>query len=83
MTDVSMSPVVHHDIETCAGGGRAASGAADRRRAHVRRHGAVDGLIQRPAGHALHGDAKLIADERNDADVSADEPRSAVAETDL
>lgn len=28
MTDVSMSPVVRHDLETCAGGGRAASGAA-------------------------------------------------------
>jgi hypothetical protein len=27
-TDVSMSPVVRHDIETCAGGGHAASGAA-------------------------------------------------------
>jgi hypothetical protein len=28
MSDVSMSPVVRHDVETCAGGGRAASGAA-------------------------------------------------------
>ncbi len=28
MTDGSMSPVVHHDLETCAGGGHAASGAA-------------------------------------------------------
>jgi hypothetical protein len=28
MTDVSMSPVVRHDVETCAGGGRAASGSA-------------------------------------------------------
>jgi hypothetical protein len=28
MTDVSMSPVVRHDVETCAGGGPAASGAA-------------------------------------------------------
>ena len=28
MTDVSVSPVVRHDVETCAGGGRAASGAA-------------------------------------------------------
>jgi hypothetical protein len=28
MTDVSMSPVVRHDVETCAGGDRAASGAA-------------------------------------------------------
>jgi hypothetical protein len=28
MTDVSMSPVVRYDVETCAGGGRAASGAA-------------------------------------------------------
>ena len=28
MSDVSMSPVVRHDLETCAGGGRAASGAA-------------------------------------------------------
>jgi hypothetical protein len=28
MTDVSMSPVVRHDGESCAGGGRAASGAA-------------------------------------------------------
>ena len=28
MTDVSISPVVRHDVETCAGGGRAASGAA-------------------------------------------------------
>jgi hypothetical protein len=29
MSDVSMSPVVRHDVETCAGGGHAASGAAD------------------------------------------------------
>ncbi len=28
MTDVSMSPVVHHDVEACAGSGHAASGAA-------------------------------------------------------
>ena len=28
MTDVSLSPVVRHDVETCAGGGHAASGAA-------------------------------------------------------
>ena len=28
MTDVSMSPVVRHDVQTYAGGGRAASGAA-------------------------------------------------------
>ena len=28
MTDVSMSPGVRNDVETCAGGGRAASGAA-------------------------------------------------------
>jgi hypothetical protein len=28
MTDMSISPVVRHDVETCAGGGRAASGAA-------------------------------------------------------
>jgi hypothetical protein len=28
MNDVSMSPVVRHDVETCAGGGSAASGAA-------------------------------------------------------
>jgi hypothetical protein len=28
MTDVPMSPVVRHDVETCAGGGRAASGSA-------------------------------------------------------
>ena len=28
MTDVSMSPVVRHDVETCAGGGRTAPGAA-------------------------------------------------------
>jgi hypothetical protein len=28
MTDVSMSPATRHDVETCAGGGRAASGAA-------------------------------------------------------
>lgn len=28
MSDVSMSPVVRHDVETCAGGGHAASGAA-------------------------------------------------------
>lgn len=28
MTDVSVSPVVCHDAETCTGGGRAASGAA-------------------------------------------------------
>jgi hypothetical protein len=28
MSDVSMSPVVRHDLETCAGGGRAASGAS-------------------------------------------------------
>jgi hypothetical protein len=28
MTDLSMSRVVRHDVETCAGGGRAASGAA-------------------------------------------------------
>jgi hypothetical protein len=28
MTDMSMSPVVGHDVETCAGGGHAASGAA-------------------------------------------------------
>ena len=28
MTDVSMSPVVRHDVETCAVGGHAASGAA-------------------------------------------------------
>jgi hypothetical protein len=28
MADVSMSPVVRHDVETCAGGGRATSGAA-------------------------------------------------------
>ncbi len=26
MTDVSMSPVVHHDVEICAGGGHAAPG---------------------------------------------------------
>ena len=30
MSDVSMSPVVRHDVETCAGGGRAASDAAGR-----------------------------------------------------
>ena len=56
-----------------------------RRRADFRIHGAVDRLFQRPAGHALHGDARLIADERDDRDVSADErlPRSAVAEVDL
>jgi len=30
MTDASMSPVVRHDVETRAGGGRAASGAAGR-----------------------------------------------------
>jgi len=28
MTDVSMSPVVRHDVETCAGSGRAAFGTA-------------------------------------------------------
>lgn len=28
MTDASMSPVVRDDVETCAGGGDAASGAA-------------------------------------------------------
>jgi hypothetical protein len=28
MSDVSMTPVVRHGVETCAGGGRAASGAA-------------------------------------------------------
>jgi hypothetical protein len=28
MTDTPMSPVVRHAVETCAGGGRAASGAA-------------------------------------------------------
>jgi hypothetical protein len=28
MTDMSMSPVMRHDVETCAGGGHAASGAA-------------------------------------------------------
>ena len=28
MTDVPMSPVVGHDVETCAGGGRVAPGAA-------------------------------------------------------
>jgi hypothetical protein len=28
MTDVSMSPVLRHDVETCAGGGHAAPGAA-------------------------------------------------------
>jgi hypothetical protein len=28
MTDISMSPVVRDDIEACAGGGHAASGAA-------------------------------------------------------
>jgi hypothetical protein len=35
--------------------------------------------------NALRGDARLIADDRNDADVSADErlPFIALAETDL
>ena len=28
MTDMSVSPVVRRDVETCAGGGRAAPGAA-------------------------------------------------------
>ncbi len=28
MNDVSMSPVVHHDVEICAGGGHAAPGVA-------------------------------------------------------
>jgi hypothetical protein len=28
MTDVSMSPVVRHDVDNCAGGGRATSGVA-------------------------------------------------------
>ena len=30
MTDAPMSPVVRHDVETCTGGGRAASGTAGR-----------------------------------------------------
>lgn len=29
MTDASMSPVVRRDVETCAGGGRTAPGAAN------------------------------------------------------
>jgi hypothetical protein len=42
------------------------------------------GFIQRPPGHALHGDARLIAEERNDSDVSVDDhvPFIAFAETD-
>src|SRR5262249_50329216 len=52
-TDASMSPVMRHDVETCAGGGHPALGA--------RTHGAVDRLFHRPAGHALHGDARFIA----------------------
>ena len=48
-------------------------------------HGAVVCSLQQPAGHALHGDTGLIADERNDDNVSADERLQfiALAETDL
>jgi len=87
MTKLSMSPVVPHDVETCAGSAATGAGwlARPRRRADFRNNGAVEWLFQRPAGHALHGDARLIADERNDGDVSADErlPFIALAENDL
>jgi hypothetical protein len=45
----------------------------------------VDYIFQQPAGHALHGDARLIADKRDDGDVSVDErlPRSAMVKVDL
>src|SRR5262249_46566797 len=55
--------------------------ARPRRRADLRNHGAVDRLFHRPAGYALHGDARVIPGERNDGDVCVDErlPHSAVA----
>ena len=59
--------------------------ARPRGRADVCHHGAVDGLIQRPARYALHGHAGCIAVERDGADVRIDErlPCRAVAEIDL
>ena len=81
MTKVSISPAEPHDLETCAGGGSAAPGVAR-----------WLGLAAAPTFAIMalwtgffSGDARLIADERNDGDVSADErlPRSAMAEVDL
>jgi hypothetical protein len=45
----------------------------------------MDRFFQRPPGYALHGDANLIPDERNDGDVSVDErfPFNALAQTGL
>jgi hypothetical protein len=89
MTEVLISPVLPRDVETCAGGGNAAPGMTrwlDLVAAPTFAiMGVVDRLLQWPAGHALHGDAGLIADERNDGDVSVDERFSfiALAETDL
>jgi hypothetical protein len=59
--------------------------ARSRRRADIRDHGFVERIFRRPPGHALSGDARLIADERNDSDVSVDErvPFIALAEADL
>ena len=69
MTDVSMSPVLHHDVDTSTGGGRATSGVAAWLGLAAAPTFAImalwSGLFQRPTGHALHDDARLIADGRN------------------
>ncbi len=89
MTDVSISPVGRHDAYTCAGGGDAAPGLAAWLGFAAAPTFALmalwTALFHQPAGHALHGDTRLIAHERNDDDVCADErlPFIALAETDL
>ena len=86
MTDASMPPVVRHDGEICVGGGRAAPGVARWLDLTAAPTFAIMALwtFSVASRTCFHGDARLIADERNAADVSADErlPFIALVETD-
>jgi hypothetical protein len=89
MIDVSMSPVVHHDVGTCAGGGDTASGAAAWLCLAATPTFAImalwTGLLSGQPDHTLHGHAGCIAVERYGADVRIDECLSfgTLVETDL
>ena len=88
MTDVSMSPAVCHEVETCAGGGPAAPGVAGWLGLAAAPTFALmalwTGFFSGTPDMALHGNARLLAVERDGGDVFADErlPFVAVAETD-